>query len=86
MPDALPHLPTPDRVLDTGAAACGELVTHIAATMKQLSAAQVLHVVAYDRGALEDVPAWCRMTHNLLLHAEEPPDRAIPLHFYIRKG
>jgi tRNA 2-thiouridine synthesizing protein A len=79
-------LPTAHTVLDAGATACGDLILMIAQAMKALSSGQVLHVVAYDRGAGEDIPAWCRMTGNTLAHQAIPADRSQVSHFYIQKG
>jgi len=33
---------------------------------------QVLRLVARDPGALEDIPAWCRLTGHMLV-AQQPP-------------
>ncbi len=53
----------------------------IVRAMKRLAPGQVLEVIGYDRGALEDIPAWCRLTHNPLLAV----DRCRPAHFFIQK-
>jgi tRNA 2-thiouridine synthesizing protein A len=82
--------PSAAMTLDAGETACGELIMRIAAEMKRFVPGQVLHVVAYDPGAREDIPAWCRMTHNPLLHtdtsADTPAKRGEPTHFFIQKG
>jgi TusA-related sulfurtransferase len=77
--------PEADVTLDAGVTACGDLVLLIARQMRDLSKGQVLHVIAYDRGAAEDIPAWCRMTHSLLLYQMIPQDAAQVSHFYIQK-
>jgi TusA-related sulfurtransferase len=77
--------PTADRVLDAGTTACGDLILLIAQQMKTLQPAQVLHVVGYDRGAAEDIPAWCRMTHNRLVFQLLSSETSQPSHFYIQK-
>jgi tRNA 2-thiouridine synthesizing protein A len=73
--------PAPDLVLDAGEASCGELLILVVRAMKTLAPGQVLEVVGYDTGALEDLPAWCRLTRNPLLGME----RSRPAHFFIRK-
>ena len=78
--------PSTDLVLDAGRTACGDLVLLIVQRMKGLVAHQILHVIGYDRGAAEDIPAWCRMTNNVLVYQNIPQDRSQPLHFYIQKG
>ncbi|NDJ60002.1 MAG: sulfurtransferase TusA family protein [Chloroflexi bacterium] len=78
--------PAADATLDAGVTSCGDLVLLMVRQMRAMNAGQVLHVVAYDRGALEDLPAWCRMTNNPLRHQVVSKDSAKPLHFYIQKG
>ncbi len=73
---------TPATVLDAGEASCGELLILVFRAMKLLAPGEVLEVVGYDTGALEDIPAWCRLTHNTLLGIE----RTKPARFLIRKG
>lgn len=73
--------PTADERLDAGESACGELLILVFKAMKRLPPGHVLEVVGYDRGALEDIPAWCRMTGNRLLGI----DRSRPAHFFIQK-
>ncbi len=69
-------------VLDAGEASCGELLILVFRAMKRLAPGDVLEVVGYDIGALEDIPAWCRLTRNPLLGIE----RTKPARFFIRKG
>ncbi len=69
-------------VLDAGEASCGELLILVFRAMKRLAPGDVLEVVGYDTGALEDIPAWCRLTRNPLLGME----RTKPARFFIRKG
>ena len=78
--------PSATETLDAGVTRCGDLVLLIAQFMKGLLPGSVLHVVGYDRGAAQDIPAWCRMTRNTLLHQDVPGDPNQPSHFYIRKG
>ncbi len=74
-----------DVTLDAGRTMCGDLVLMIVQQMRTLDSGRILHVVGYDRGALEDIPAWCRMTHNLLVHQVISENSSEPSHFYIQK-
>jgi tRNA 2-thiouridine synthesizing protein A len=59
---------------------CGELVFELMRRMNALPPGAVLHLVALDPGAVEDLPAWCRMTGHGLVGCDPP-------HFRIqRKG
>lgn len=78
--------PPADDILDAGITSCGDLVLMIAQRMKLLQPGRVLHVVGYDRGAAQDIPAWCRMTQNTLLYQDVPREVGQPSHFYIQKG
>jgi tRNA 2-thiouridine synthesizing protein A len=40
--------------------------------MQELAPGDVLRLIARDRGAPEDLPAWCRMTGHRLRGAEHP--------------
>jgi len=73
-----------DFLYDAGPASCGELIMNIFVKMKPLETGQVMKVIAYDLGAVEDVPAWCRMQGHMLLHYEAKG--LIETHFYIKKG
>jgi tRNA 2-thiouridine synthesizing protein A len=75
---------TADAVLDLGETACGSLIMQIFERVGSLRPGQILEVRAYDRGALEDVPAWCRMTGHLLLRADASPQGG-PARFLIQK-
>ncbi len=56
-----------DEEWDAGDMGCGELVLEL---RKKLRAqpGSVFKVTATDLGAPEDLPAWCRITNNELLH------------------
>jgi len=77
--------PTADAKLDAGETACGDLILLISKHMKSLQPRQILHVVGYDRGAAEDIPAWCRMTQNKLVYQTISEDSSEPSHFYIER-
>ena len=70
--------PAADYVL----ASCADLLIRIVRAIKPMQAGQILEVVGYSRAALHDIPSWCRMTRNPLLHVEHTE----PAHFFIGKG
>lgn len=78
--------PAADELLDAGKAGCADLILLIFRQMKPMKQGQVLRVTAYDRGAAEDIPAWCRVTGNALLYQAVPKDQSQLSSFYIQKG
>jgi TusA-related sulfurtransferase len=52
--------------------------------MKTLTAGQILRILATDRGAIADFPAWADDTGNELLSWREDADGTLV--FYVRKG
>ena len=73
----------PDAVADFDDMGCGDLAIALMDAMKPLQVGQVLQVRALDPGAVEDVPAWCRMRGHTLLLGPDEQDRE---HYYIQKG
>jgi len=63
---------------DAGFMGCGELVIDLRKRLKTMPGA-VLCLTAHDSGAPEDIPAWCRMTRNELIHHDPQSHR-----FWIR--
>lgn len=55
---------------DAGELGCGELILELKMRMRRLEPGQVLRLTARDSGAPADIPAWCGMTGNLLLHTD----------------
>jgi TusA-related sulfurtransferase len=51
--------------------------------MRRLEPGQVLKVLATDRGALSDIPAWAEDTGNELISSGTEEDALV---FYIRKS
>lgn len=51
---------------------CGELVLLLRGKMLALEPGNVLKLIALDAGALEDIPAWCRMTGHTLVSSSHP--------------
>jgi TusA-related sulfurtransferase len=72
-----------DRVLDARGLLCPMPVVKAAKEMKSLEERQVLKILATDRGALADFPAWADDTGNELLSSNEEEGVII---FFIRKG
>ena len=61
-----------DAEWDAGDMGCGELILELRTRMRALRPGQILHLVARDPGAIEDLPAWCRLTGHRLKRAEHP--------------
>lgn len=57
---------------DAGDTGCGELLLELRFRMGALRAGERLRLVARDPGAIEDLPAWCRLTGHKLIHADHP--------------
>lgn len=72
-----------DRLLDARGLLCPMPVVKAAKDMKTLKAGQVLKVLATDRGAIADFPAWSEDTGNPLLHWAEEGGTLV---FWFRKG
>jgi tRNA 2-thiouridine synthesizing protein A len=67
-----------DAEWDAGDLGCGELVLDLRKRLRAMPG-RVLKLRALDPGAPEDLPAWCRLTHNELIRHD--PDTG---HFWIR--
>lgn len=63
---------TADEHWDAGEMGCGELILKLKVRVKKMPPAAVLRLTALDGGAREDIPAWCRLTGNPLLHEQHP--------------
>ena len=72
-----------NRVLDVRGLLCPMPVVKTAKEMKTLEAGQVLKVLATDRGAIADFPAWSEDTGNPLLNSAEEDGSLV---FWFRKG
>ena len=70
-----------DQAWDAGDLGCGELVIELRFKVKAMRPGQVIRVHATDPGAVEDLPAWCRMTRDILLY-HDPLDKL----YYIERG
>ncbi|WNF37399.1 sulfurtransferase TusA family protein [Bacillaceae bacterium IKA-2] len=60
-----------DVIYDAGLAGCGELIMNVFLAVKKMSVGETIHVISYDLGAIEDIPAWCRMQGHTLLEVFE---------------
>lgn len=61
-----------DEIWDAGAMGCGELVMILASKMRAMQPGEILKLIATDPGAIEDIPAWCRMTGHTLRSSVHP--------------
>lgn len=73
---------TPDAVADFSGKQCGDLVIALMKKIRTLEGGQVLEVRTLDAGAVNDIPAWCRMTKNELLAGPCGEGRG---YYYIKK-
>lgn len=72
-----------DMVLDCRGLRCPMPVVRIGREVAGMGAGQVVKVLATDRGAVADVPAWAADTGNEVVTWHEAGDHLV---FYIRKG
>jgi TusA-related sulfurtransferase len=73
-----------DRILDARNLLCPMPVVKAGREIKSLAPGQVLKILATDRGAIVDFPAWADDTGNELLRWHEEPDGVLV--FYVRKA
>ncbi len=76
LPDSAPlvttSIPRDAPTWDAGWMACGDLVLALRGRLAALEGDDILQVIARDPAAPEDLPAWCRLTGNLLLEMTPP--------------
>lgn len=72
-----------DAICDGGDLGCGELLILLMKRMKELQPGQVLLAITTDPGAVEDLPAWCRLQGHELLRMGDADRRP---GYWIRKG
>jgi tRNA 2-thiouridine synthesizing protein A len=68
MPADLHALTQFDEEWDAGELGCGDLLLRLRFRLKAMQPGQVIRVRALDPGAPQDLPAWCRLTGETLLH------------------
>ncbi len=84
MPPTSNHASQPyDAEADLDEMGCGDLAIALMQVMRPLQIGQILKVRALDPGAVEDIPAWCRMRGHRLLSNPGEHDHE---HYYIQKG
>lgn len=77
---------TPHHTLEAPGLACIDLTPLIAKAMRDLQPGDVLEVHTDDPAARVGVPAWCRLTGNLLVHtSDNQPHTDQPTTFHIAK-
>jgi tRNA 2-thiouridine synthesizing protein A len=64
---AEPHF---DEEWDAADLACGDLVLRLRFRLRAMQPGHVIRVRALDAGAPVDLPAWCRLTGQTLLHTD----------------
>lgn len=69
-----------DEDWDAADLGCGDLVLRLRFRLKAMRPGQVIRVRALDPGARVDLPAWCRLTGETLVHVD-PQARL----YYIRR-
>jgi tRNA 2-thiouridine synthesizing protein A len=57
---------------DAGDTGCGRLAFELHLRMRRLRPGDTLEITALDPGASTDLPAWCRMTGNVLVRIDPP--------------
>lgn len=70
--------PTSQDTWDAGDMGCGDLVLELRVRLAELAPNEILKVRATDPGAPQDLPAWCRITQNPLVHSSHP-------HYWIQR-
>ncbi|HZJ51690.1 MAG TPA: sulfurtransferase TusA family protein [Actinomycetota bacterium] len=74
---------TETKVLDVTGLLCPMPVVKASKEMRSLEAGEVLKILATDRGAVADFPAWAEDTGNELLTQNEEDGVFV---FFIKKG
>jgi tRNA 2-thiouridine synthesizing protein A len=72
------------KLLDARGLLCPMPIVKAGKEMKTLAAGDILKVLATDRGAIADFPAWSDDTGNELLEWKDQGDGTLV--FYIKKG
>jgi tRNA 2-thiouridine synthesizing protein A len=65
------------QTLDVRGLACPMPVVKTRLAIDKLEKGQVLEVLATDRGALVDIPAWAGATGHQVLEVRDEPDRLV---------
>ena len=70
--------------LDARGSACPMPIVKTAQAFKTLAVGDTLEILATDRGAVSDVPAWCTFTGNELI--EQSEEEGPMFRFLVRKA
>lgn len=70
-------------VVDARGLSCPMPVLRVRKAMADVEPGEVLKVVATDRGALKDIPAWARTAGHEIVSVEEAGEE---IHFTVRRG
>lgn len=73
-----------DITLDGGESGCGELLMEMKLALRKVASGSTMAVITVDPGAPEDLPAWCRLTGNILLGKQKLDKRRMA--YFIKKG
>lgn len=65
-----PTIPEYQRDWDAGDLGCGDLVLQLHFLFADMLPGQIIRVRATDTGATHDLPAWCRLTGNAMVHMQ----------------
>ena len=57
---------------DAGDLGCGELIMLLRKKINELEPGDLIEVIALDTGAIEDLPAWAKLTNNQLIEQCHP--------------
>lgn len=68
--------------LDAIGKCCPMPIVETNKAIRQLTAGQILEIIATDVGTRSDIPSWCERTGNTLLSIEEHGQE---IRFYVRK-
>jgi tRNA 2-thiouridine synthesizing protein A len=71
-------------VFDAEEMGCGELVLALSRQMRPLPPDTIMELIARDSGAIEDIPAWCRLRGYRFIAMQREGNQG-PLHFWIQK-
>lgn len=71
--------PQHDLFWDAGELGCGDLVVKLKLKFRDdMESGQIIKIHGIDEGLPEDMPAWCSLTKNPLIHAAPP-------YYYVQK-
>ena len=63
--------------LDLAELGCGDLAIALMKAMGTIASGETIEITARDRGAVNDIPAWCRMTGHQLISGPSGTDGSV---------